>query len=246
MWDDWGMKAFFLILHVIGALIQILFFVFLSQKKRKNMIQTWSKYLLQILQVKVVITGPSQYLLSSNNYLIVSNHISWLDIHVINSLRAQVFVAKSDVSSWPIFGWIAKMIGTIFIQREKLSDLKRVIQVIKSRLNNGDSVCIFPEGTSSDGKSVLEFRSNLFEAVANSHHRILPIAIQYREHYEYSDRAAFIGEMGLLDSIKRILQSEVLEAHIVIAEPLSANATRQSMAFQARQAILGSYLFQDS
>jgi 1-acyl-sn-glycerol-3-phosphate acyltransferase len=246
MWDDLLMKPFLLALHVASALIQILFFAFLNKKIRQKLIRSWANRLLIILQVKVVVSGGVPEILRSNNYLIVSNHISWLDIHVINSIRAQVFVAKSDVADWPIFGWIAKMIGTIFIQREKLSDLKRVIQLIKSRLNDGDSVCIFPEGTSSDGKSVLEFRSNLFEAVANSDHLILPIAIQYREHQQYSDRAAFIGDMGLLDSIKKILKSRVLEAHIVINEPLSTNGTRQGMALQARQSILGTSLFQDS
>lgn len=239
------MKPFLLVLHVFSAMIQILFFAFLNKNMRKKLIRSWANRLLSILQVKVVVSGEAPKLLRSKHYLIVSNHISWLDIHVINSLGPQVFVAKSDVASWPIFGWIAKMIGTIFIQREKLSDLKRVIRLIKSRLNDGDSVCIFPEGTSSDGKSVLEFRSNLFEAVANTQHHILPIAIQYREYQRYSDRAAFIGDMGLLDSIKNILKSRVLEAHVVINEPLSANGTRQSMALQARQSILGTSLFQD-
>lgn len=239
------MKPLLLILHVLSALIQLVFFFFLSQKIRACLIQIWSRQLLKILNIKVVIDGDQTLLHIQQGFLMASNHISWLDIHVINTMQPVVFVAKADVADWPIFGWIAKMIGTIFVKREKLSDLKRVIQAIKRQLHEQQTVCIFPEGTSSDGRQLLEFRSNLFEAVAHSQIKILPIALSYQENQKYSDRTAFIGDMGLIDSIKRIMQSDQIVAHIKVCAPQSAQDSRQKTADQARQAILRTLSFGD-
>jgi 1-acyl-sn-glycerol-3-phosphate acyltransferase len=239
------MKSVLLILHVLSALSQLLFFGVLGQKMRQVLIQCWAKRLLKILKIKIVVHGRRHLLNSKTGFLMVSNHVSWLDIHVINSVMPMTFVAKSDVANWPIFGWIAKNIGTIFIKREKISDLKRVIHLMQSRLSTGEAICIFPEGTSSDGISVLDFRSNLFESVAQTQQKILPIAIQYQEHNRYSNRAAFIGEMGLIDSIKQIMQSDYLEAHIHLLEPLESHFSRQNLAERSRQAILATKLFDD-
>ena len=239
------MKPLLLILHVLSALIQLLFFLFLSPKIRANLIQAWSRQLLKILKIKVVIHGDQTFINSQQGYLLVSNHISWLDIHVINAMKPVVFVAKADVANWPIFGWIAKMIGTIFVKREKLSDLKRVIKEMKLKLQAQQPVCIFPEGTSSDGRQLLAFRSNLFEAVAHSETMILPMALSYQENQKYSDRTAFIGDMGLIDSIKLIMQSDQIVAHIEVCAPQLAQDSRQKTADQARQAILRTSFFGD-
>jgi 1-acyl-sn-glycerol-3-phosphate acyltransferase len=184
-----------------------------------------------------MIHGDSTVLFGAKPYLLVANHISWLDIHIINSIRPVIFVAKADVSKWPIFGYLASMLGTIFLKREKLSDIKRVIQLMREKLNNQEVVAIFPEGTSSDGKSVLPFKSNLFEAAHQAQVDVLPITIQYTENDQYSDRAAFIGDMELIDSIKNILKVNNLVVHIHISDKLSGQLTRQEMASQAHQQV---------
>jgi 1-acyl-sn-glycerol-3-phosphate acyltransferase len=169
--------------------------------------------------------------------LIVSNHVSWIDIHVVNTVSPVIFVAKSDVAKWPIFGWIARRIGTIFIVREKISDIKRVLNLMAQYLVSRKIVCIFPEGTSTDGKTVLNFRSNLFQAAIQSKTRVIPICIAYKEMGRYSDVTAFIGEMGLIDSIKKMLKSSDMEVHVHILEPLSDIDSRQELADRAHQLI---------
>ena len=84
------------------------------------MIQFWCKKLLTIFEIKVEVKGFDSYLSNQKQYLMVANHISWIDIIVIQSIKPSIFVAKSDVSSWPLFGWVAQMTGTIFIKREKV------------------------------------------------------------------------------------------------------------------------------
>ena len=162
------MKSFFLVIHLVSAILKCAIFPVLPGKLRKKLVQRWCIRLLRILKVKVVIHGDPSTLFGAQPYLLVANHISWLDIHIINSIRPVIFVAKADVSKWPIFGYLANMLGTIFLKREKLSDIKRVIQLMKDKFANQEVVAIFPEGTSSDGKEVLPFKSNLFESIFES------------------------------------------------------------------------------
>lgn len=232
-----NMKSFFLVIHLLSAILKCAIFPLLPLKLRKKMVQSWCIRLLRILKVKVVIHGDSTVLFGAKPYLLVANHISWLDIHIINSIRPVIFVAKADVSKWPIFGYLASMLGTIFLKREKLSDIKRVIQLMKDKFTNQEVVAIFPEGTSTDGKSVLPFKSNLFEAAHQAQVDVLPITIQYTENNQYSDRAAFIGDMELIDSIKNILKGDKLVVHIHISGELSGQLTRQEMASQAHHLV---------
>lgn len=231
------MKPFFLVIHLIFAVLKCAIFPLLPLKIRKKMVQSWCIRLLRILKVKVIIHGDPSVLFGAKPYLLVANHVSWLDIHIINSIRPVIFVAKADVSKWPIFGYLASMLGTIFLQREKLSDIKRVIQLMKEKLTHQEVVAIFPEGTSTDGKSVLPFKSNLFEAAHQAQVDVLPIMIKYTENNQYSDRAAFIGDMELVDSIKNILKGNNLVVHIHLSDRLPAHLTRQEMASQAHQQV---------
>ncbi len=232
------MKRFLLIGHILSALLQCLVFPLISQSLRRYLVQKWAIHLLKILRVKVVIHGNVEELFQKKPYLLVANHISWLDIHVLNSVRPVIFVAKSDVSSWPIFGYLAKILGTIFLNREKLSDIKRVLNEMTHKFQKSEVVAIFPEGTSTDGRQVQTFKSNLFEAAVRSQVDVLPVLIQYKEQNQYSDRAAFIGDMGLLDSIQKILLSNHLEAHLYLAGTITDQAPRQELAVKAQQAIV--------
>jgi 1-acyl-sn-glycerol-3-phosphate acyltransferase len=231
------MKIFLLIGHILSACIQCLVIPFLPYSLRSKLIQTWSKTLLKIFEIRLVVHGNHQLLSDQQSALIVSNHISWIDIHVINTISPVIFVAKSDVANWPIFGWIAKRIGTIFIVREKVSDIKRVLSLMGQLLGSHKKVCIFPEGTSTDGRSVLKFKSNLFQVAVNTNTRVIPICITYKEQGRYSDITAFIGEMGLIDSIKKMLKSSDMDVHVHILEPLSDIDSRQELANLSHQLI---------
>ena len=231
------MKIFLLIGHILSACIQCLVIPFLPYSLRSKLIQTWSKRLLKIFEIRLIVHGNHQLLSDQQSALIVSNHISWIDIHVINTISPVIFVAKSDVANWPIFGWIAKRIGTIFIVREKVSDIKRVLSLMGQLLGSHKKVCIFPEGTSTDGRSVLKFKSNLFQVAVNTNTRVIPICITYKEQGRYSDITAFIGEMGLIDSIKKMLKSSDVEVHVHILEPLSDIDSRQELSDRAHQSI---------
>jgi 1-acyl-sn-glycerol-3-phosphate acyltransferase len=231
------MKRLLLCLHIVSALFQAIWFPLLPIRIRQYLVRQWAQSLLRILQLKVIVRGEADFLKNSSSFLLVANHVSWLDIHVLNAIRPMTFVAKADVSSWPVFGYLAKMLGTIFLEREKISDIKRVIHTVKKTIQASGVVAIFPEGTSSDGRQVLPFKSNLFQSAVDAHCAVLPVKLMYQERGKWTDKVAFVGDMTLMESIQRVLSSNHIEVIIQVCEPLTAHSTRQVVCDQAYQAI---------
>jgi 1-acyl-sn-glycerol-3-phosphate acyltransferase len=181
-----------------------------------------------------VTTGPG---------LFAANHISWLDIHAINACKPLRFVAKSEVRTWPIFGWMAKQLGTVFIRRDSSRHARQVVDQMANVLIKG-SICIFPEGTSTLGESVMTFKPNLFESGLLSKVPIYPLSIRYVSisTKQRSIAPAFIGEMGLLESMSNVINHRDIAIHICFLQPylteipgdsdrkLAANFCQESIA----------------
>ena len=219
-----------IIVHVLkGCFILLLLFPWLKAEQRHRSIRHWCKQLLGIFNMRLSVIGVEH--LMDDHYLMAANHISWIDIHVINAFKPHYFVAKSEVASWPIFGWMAKQLGTLFIERGKSNSIRNMVQEIASQLNQ-KAICIFPEGTSTDGKHVAPFKSNLFEAAIVANAPVYTLAIQYFDMRtgNKTTAPAFIGEMGLLDSIWNLICSPPICAQISISAKLPALKERKALA----------------
>ena len=217
-------------LHVLkGCFILLLVFPWLKTEQRHRSIRHWCKQLLGIFQMRLSVIGAER--LEDSHYLMAANHISWIDIHVINAFKPHYFVAKSEVASWPIFGWMAKQLGTLFIERGKSNSIRNMVQEVAGQLKH-KAICIFPEGTSTDGKQVAPFKSNLFEAAIVANAPVYALAIQYfnaRTGHK-TTAPAFIGDMGLLDSIWNLICSPPICAQISISAKLPALNDRKALA----------------
>ena len=227
--------------HVIAGLATLSFqFPFVDQKKKNKLIQNWSKRLLSIFGIELKLMN--QAILPNNPFLLAANHISWMDIHAINAFKPIRFVAKSDVEGWPIFGWMAKQLGTVFINRDNYRHGKHVASEVSEVLET-QSVCIFPEGTSTVGEVVLPFKPNLFESAVTAGVPVYSLAISYRssESGERSDAAAFVGEMGLLESMAKILNERRLIVELTFLPPSRAapevSRDRKWLALHSQEAI---------
>ena len=227
--------------HVIAGLVTLSFqFPFVDQKRKNKLIQVWSKRLLSIFGIELRL--KNQAILPNAPFLLASNHISWMDIHAINAFKPIRFVAKSDVEGWPIFGWMAKQLGTVFIKRDNTRHGKHVANEVAKVLET-QSVCIFPEGTSTVGQSVLPFKPNLFESAVIAGVPVYSLAISYRsfESGERSDAAAFVGEMGLLESMAKILHDHQLIVELTFLPPSGvapeASRDRKWLALHSQEAI---------
>jgi len=228
-------------LHVLrGVITLLLLFPFLSVGTKRQHIQRWSKRLLKIFGVELHINHAN--LLPQSSYLLVSNHVSWMDIHAINAFKPVRFVAKSEVEQWPIFGWMAKQLGTVFIKRDSSRHAKQVVDGMAAILKT-QSVCIFPEGTSTIGKSVQSFKPNLFEAAAISEVPVCALALAYFDRYtgQHSEVPAFIGDMGLIESMAKILKNRRLRVELTIFTPTKAtpdlSIDRKALALHSQEQI---------
>ena len=229
--------------HVFGGLATLCFrFPFARQPTKNKLIQNWSIHLLSILGIELRLNKAD--ILPAAPFLLASNHISWVDIHAINAFQPIRFVAKSEVEGWPVFGWMAKQLGTIFINRNNSRHGKYIANEVAKALKT-QSVCIFPEGTSTVGETVLPFKPNLFEAAVIAQVPVYSLAISYKsaESGERSDIPAFIGDMGLLESISSILSHRKLTVELTFILPSgsspSASRDRKWLALYSQEAILG-------
>jgi 1-acyl-sn-glycerol-3-phosphate acyltransferase len=197
-----------------------------------------ARALLRSLAVRVEASGWKPD--SGRECLIVGNHVSWLDTYVIHSVRPHArFVAKAEVRRWPLVGAMAEAFQTFFIRRGSCLDAARVKDALGAALRNGETVAAFPEGTTSDGSLLGRFYPALFQAAVDARADVQPVAIRYRDAGgRATDAAAFIGDMTILDSLRRILCEPRIEAEIVFCAPIpSVGRTRRELAALAHASI---------
>src|ERR1700687_4380659 len=185
--------------------------------------------------------------------LILSNHVSWLDICVISALAPVVFVAKSEVAGWPLFGWLAKLQRTIFINRQARHQTGAATSEIAGRLLGGDAVVLLAEGTSSDGIRVLPFRSSLVGAVhhalgATTHHThvtVQPMSLAYVGFdglpmgRAMRERVAWYGDADLIPHLLHVLASGAVDVTVSWGEAIAydMSADRKAIAREAEQSV---------
>lgn len=171
--------------------------------------------------------------------LLVSNHLSYLDILVIGAITPAVFVSKSEVRGWPIIGWLTALAGTVYIVRERRTHVGAVNQEIESALADGILVVVFPEGTSTNGDVVLPFRSPLLEPVTRGKH---PIATGFL-HYELEggdarNEVCFWGDHVFFTHAANLLSKRRVHGHMTFGTFQRTTDDRKELAGQLREAVL--------
>src|SRR5882672_6190684 len=185
--------------------------------------------------------------------LILSNHVSWLDICVITALAPVVFVAKSEVARWPVLGWLAKLQRTVFINRQARHQTGAATREIAGRLLGGDAVVLFAEGTSSDGIRVLPFRSSLVGAVhhalgdgtQHTHVTVQPMSLAYvsfgglRMGRGLRERVAWYGDADLVPHLLSVLASGAVDVTVSWGEAVAYDmrADRKAIARDAEHSV---------
>ena len=175
----------------------------------------WAKTMCRILGIRIKRGGE---LVGERDSFTVCNHISYLDILVIGSVRPSVFLAKHEVRSWPIAGWMANLAGTVFINRESMKNAIHAMEVMEDRIDSGVNVVMFPEGTTSDGKRINPFKSSLFNLPAGRNFTVSPVSIRYTGingkyvTHDMLDTIAWYGEMRLVPHFWDLLGLRSIEA----------------------------------
>lgn len=196
---------------------------------RNRHMQPWSAALLDAMDIGLDVHGELPD--DDAPVFIAANHVSWLDIWVINAVCPTLFVAKSEIRGWPVFGWLAARVGTLFIERSRRADTRKVNDRIIARLAvSGERIAVFPEGTTTDGSVVRPFHSSLFQPAVGASARVHPVAIRYVDAQgERTDVSAYIDEMPLLASMWRIAGAHGLRAELYFLEPIEPDATGEDL-----------------
>ncbi len=220
-----------------GIVIAGLFFPFMSRPRRCREIKRWSAGLLRILAVRLRIHGDPPR--RAAPLMLIANHVSWLDICVINAVLPVRFVAKSEVRRWPVIGWLSEKTGTLFIERARRHDTGRLNRLMVEAMRAGDPVAVFPEGTTTDGSKVLKFHSSLLQPALAARAALYPVAIRFgRADGTLCTEAAYDGDKTIWDTLILMLTQRVIDAHVHFLAPLADHELhRRELAQAAREAI---------
>jgi 1-acyl-sn-glycerol-3-phosphate acyltransferase len=228
-----------LILHLFAGMATCAFiFPRLDAEGRKQRIKDWSARLLAICGVRVTV-HYAEGAETARHALIVANHLSWLDIFVINSMEPCRFVAKSEIRQWPLIGWLCEKTGTIFILRGKQRDVRRIYEGLVHRLQAGERVAFFPEGKAVIQGQLDNFHANLFEAAIEANVPVQPYALRYLDRNGNLSHAVDFGEpITLWQSVLSILASRDLHAELILLPIMGSEGEhRRTLANGARQHI---------
>lgn len=200
------------LVHVLSGLWTIRRqFARLNPVQRQRQVQAWSQRMLQLMGIELRVLGQPPV---AGPLLVVANHISWLDIVVMNAACPARFVSKADVKHWPLLGALITGAGTLYIERESRRDAMRVVHHMTEALRSGDVLAVFPEGTTGDGQALLPFHANLLQAALSAPAPVQPVALSYIDVATgaRSDDPVYVGDTTLLSSMWRTLGGRPLAA----------------------------------
>jgi 1-acyl-sn-glycerol-3-phosphate acyltransferase len=203
--------------------------------RRRPVVRAWAAGLLRVLAVRVTQHGVPP----AGPFLLVANHLGYLDVLVLASRLDAVFVAKADVRQWPLLGPLAATTGTIFIDRSKARDVMRVGGEMRTAWQRGDGVVLFPEGTSTDGRDVLPLRTALLEWARAAGRPVHASSIAYRTlpgDPPARTAVCWWGDMTFVPHLQGLCALRGVRADIAFTAPL-AGEDRRALAAAARDTI---------
>ena len=219
-------------LHLLrGLLTCAVVFPRVSAAARQAHVRRWSGQLLTICKLRFELVdagGASGAAFDNQRALVVSNHVSWLDIFVINAMQPCRFVAKSDIRDWPLLGYLCAQAGTIFISRGSPRDVRKTFKNLVASIEAGERVAFFPESTTAPQGTLLPFHANLFEAAIDAQVPIQPLALRYVDAagalYAGVD---YIGDTSFAQSMMTILRGPQVLAQIFVLPLIASDASHR-------------------
>ena len=244
-----GLRAAWRLLRCVvhlshGLAIVLLRFPALDAAQRHERIGGWSAKMLRVMGIAIRVEGRVQVGVQggvqSAGVLLAANHVSWLDITALHAVVPQArFVSKADIQSWPLLSRLADAADTLYLERERKRDALRVVHLVAQALAERQTVAVFPEGTTSDGRTLLPFHANLLQAAIATDTPVQPVALRFSDAGERISRAVeFVGATTLVASLWRVACAQGLVAHVTLLPArASGHADRRALAQTLREDI---------
>ncbi|MDD5462183.1 MAG: lysophospholipid acyltransferase family protein [Methylococcales bacterium] len=193
----------------------------------------WLRSFGCILNLKIVKNGN----VAAGPALIVSNHVSWLDIIVLGQFAPGCFAAKSDIAGWPVIGYLSRHAGTLFIRRGDKKQVLQTTEMMAWQLRQNGNMLVFPEGTTTDGRKVLDFHASLFQPALLTRTAIQPTVIRYLN--ESRSNAPFVGDDEFITHLLKMLALEAIEVRIDFLPVIDSEEllSRNTVANESRNQI---------
>ena len=236
-------RAAIRIVLFVGATLGLYWFWFFTHFFIPNKIYwrqvifgAWTKsfVLISHMRIEVIGTPPKP------PFFLVTNHLSYTDIGAIRTVVKGIFVAKSEINTWFLAGRICRDMGTIFIDRTNRRDIPRAGEMIIERLDQGEGVIVFPEGTSTKGETVLPFNSSFLEFAARSNIPVSYASISYRTppgEMPASLAACWWEDIGFFPHLWRLFHVKSYTATINFGEEPVINPDRKALANELRNRV---------
>jgi len=224
---------------VSGYLLIQFVWPFMDQRARDESVQRWCRSVLRVMRMEILASGQPFPARDGEGLLLVANHVSWVDTVAIHALVPCGFLAKASLRGWPIIGHLIDRTGGVFVERGNPFALQRALDAMARALSGGRSICVFPEGTTTDGTSVAGFSTLVFELSAQRGVGVLPIGVRYLDHGLPTHVPAWVGDEAFLPSLYRIAASDALAVEVIVGERLAPAADRLLAAEQARARVAG-------
>ncbi len=212
----------------------------LTKYFRRYMFRLTTGSMLVFMNVQIKIKGRPP----KKPYFMVGNHLGYVDTLVLAAITGATFVAKKEVRKWQGIGFVSALFNSIYIDRENRADVLRVSQLIEEKIQQGEGIVVFPEGTSSDGQSVLPFHSSLFDFPAKSNFPVHTFTIRYEtgnKKLPASHVVGWWGDIDFLPHIKQMLATRRVRAYVEFHEVPQQVSNRKQLSELARQAILARF-----
>jgi 1-acyl-sn-glycerol-3-phosphate acyltransferase len=222
---------------VVLSLVSLLVLPFVGRRGRNLLTRAIFRAVLLAMGVTLVVHGAIPG--PGRGALVVNNHTSWLDIVAVNAVRPMRAVAKKDIASWPVLGWLVTAAGSVYVDRENIRALPGTVATLAEVLRGGAMVNVTPEGTTWCGLTHGRFRPALFQAAIDGGVPVLPVAVRFRQNGAPTTAPAFIGDETIVDSVLRTaaLRRLVLEVHVLAEIAPGRAAGRRELAALAERAV---------
>ena len=200
---------------------------------RAAWLQRWSRLVLRSVGIRVTVKGTPP-----TSGMLVSNHLSYLDILVISSAHPFVFVSKAEVGSWPVFGILARMGGTLFVRRDRRTDVRRLNAEVITAVERGVVVVVFPEATSSNGHQILPFHASLLAPAVDNGWSVTPAWVGYQmPEGSVEEEVCYWRDMVFFPHLLTLISCSSITAEVRFGSAVRPSVDRKEFALQLRDAV---------
>jgi 1-acyl-sn-glycerol-3-phosphate acyltransferase len=234
-----------LVITILSSILCLTIYWILPRKIWGKIVRIWAYTITKTSGINLETVGKTNNNYFLDNYMVVANHMSWLDVMLLDTIYSISFIAKAELRYWPLLNIIIKAGGTIFINRNRKRDIVPTNHKISKLLSNGGCIGLFPEGKVNNGKEIFPFKAPLLEAAIQSQSKIIPIVLLYfREDGQLAREALYYGH-NLWQTVRNTVKATRLTVKAIVLPEVDAGHFKSRQALSEHLHLIMSTVFNE-